>query len=148
MNPDETRYVGGQAPKLGDVVRFIGTDNGLPKDKDLTVTDLKHEGVGFGGGIGSGWRRPCFRLVRRAGEAEVETVSATKPNYYRVSVKGQACDVFDLEEALGLGMKLGTALKYMTRAGDKDPSKHVEDLKKAIECLNREIASIEAKVTK
>lgn len=35
---------------------------------------------------------------------------------------------------------LGNAIKYITRAGLKDPSKTIEDLKKAVWYINREIA--------
>ena len=34
---------------------------------------------------------------------------------------------------------LGNVVKYVSRAGKKDPDKHVEDLKKACSYLNREI---------
>lgn len=34
---------------------------------------------------------------------------------------------------------LGNAIKYISRAGKKDPSKHVEDLEKAIWYINYEI---------
>ena len=38
----------------------------------------------------------------------------------------------------------GNAVKYIVRAGLKDPAKEVEDLKKAIFYLNAEIKEIEA----
>jgi len=143
------KYKTGETPEVGDVVRYIGQDYALPKDRDLVVISLTYDGVGFGTVLGYGWIPEIFDLIRRAeSKPQPEIVSATRPKYYQIKVKGVECDVFDLEEALGLGMKLGTALKYMTRAGEKDPAKHIEDLKKAIECINREIAAIEAKVTK
>lgn len=37
----------------------------------------------------------------------------------------------------------GNAVKYICRAGKKDPSKHVEDLQKAIAYLNREIERVQ-----
>ena len=37
----------------------------------------------------------------------------------------------------------GNAIKYIWRAGEKDPSKEVEDLRKAIWYLQREIERIE-----
>ena len=41
--------------------------------------------------------------------------------------------------AWGLGFNLGNAVKYISRAGKKDPKKVVEDLKKAAFYLNYEI---------
>ncbi|MBQ1776666.1 MAG: DUF3310 domain-containing protein [Acidaminococcaceae bacterium] len=41
----------------------------------------------------------------------------------------------------------GNAVKYIVRAGLKDPTKEVEDLKKAIFYLNAEIKEIEGNVT-
>ena len=38
----------------------------------------------------------------------------------------------------------GNAVKYIVRAGLKDPTKEVEDLKKAIFYLNAEIREIES----
>jgi hypothetical protein len=42
-----------------------------------------------------------------------------------------------------LNYRLGSALKYISRAGRKDPSRTVEDLKKAIFYLDREIEALE-----
>ncbi|WGL30441.1 SaV protein [Synechococcus phage S-CRES1] len=46
-----------------------------------------------------------------------------------------------------LNYRLGSALKYISRAGRKDPSKTVEDLKKSIFYLEREIAALEGAQT-
>ena len=56
-------------------------------------------------------------------------------------------ETIDFIEAKGLDFNLGNAVKYISRAGKKDPSKKVEDLEKARWYLNREIArlSIEKK---
>ena len=43
-------------------------------------------------------------------------------------------------EAWGLGFNLGNALKYISRAGRKDPEKTEEDLQKAIWYINRELS--------
>lgn len=42
-------------------------------------------------------------------------------------------------EAWGLGFCLGNAVKYISRAGRKDPAKEVEDLEKALWYLQREV---------
>lgn len=47
-------------------------------------------------------------------------------------------------EAWQLDFHLGNAVKYIARAGKKDPTKHVEDLKKARWYLERAIARAEA----
>lgn len=46
-------------------------------------------------------------------------------------------------EAWGLGFCLGNAVKYISRAGKKEAAKHVEDLRKAIWHLHREIRKLE-----
>ena len=46
-------------------------------------------------------------------------------------------------EAWGLGFNLGNCVKYISRAGKKDTSKLLEDLKKAQWYLAREISNIE-----
>lgn len=48
-------------------------------------------------------------------------------------------------EAWGLGFCLGNAVKYISRAGKKDPAKTIENLKKAAFYLNREIGNLEKK---
>ncbi len=46
-------------------------------------------------------------------------------------------------EAWGLGFNLGNSVKYIARAGKKDPEKTLEDLKKSRWYLDREIANLE-----
>ena len=58
-----------------------------------------------------------------------------KPDYY----KYRGGDVFDMAKYFGLDFTLGNALKYLLRAGHKDPAKKVEDLNKCIECIKRHI---------
>ena len=48
-------------------------------------------------------------------------------------------------EDWGLGFCLGNSVKYIARAGYKDPAKTIEDLKKARWYLDREIARLEGK---
>jgi len=66
-----------------------------------------------------------------------------KPSHYTDG----GIETIDFIEAKGLDFNLGNAVKYISRAGKKDPSKKVEDLEKARWYLNREIArlSIEKK---
>lgn len=54
-------------------------------------------------------------------------------------------EVIDFIEDKKLNFKTGNAVKYIVRAGKKDPSKYVEDLQKAIWYLKREIAKHDPK---
>jgi hypothetical protein len=47
-------------------------------------------------------------------------------------------------EAWNLGFCLGNTVKYISRSGKKDPTKELEDLKKAAWYLTREIKRREA----
>lgn len=51
-------------------------------------------------------------------------------------------EVIDFIEDKKLGFNLGNCVKYIARAGKKDPDKHIEDLKKAAWYLDREINNI------
>ena len=48
-------------------------------------------------------------------------------------------EVIDFIDDKKLGFSLGNAVKYISRAGKKDPDSFVEDLKKAVWYLNHEI---------
>lgn len=52
-------------------------------------------------------------------------------------------EVWDYIIDQGLSYCLGDAVKYISRAGKKDPTTAVQDLKKAINFINREIQRIE-----
>lgn len=54
-------------------------------------------------------------------------------------------EVIEAIEDWGLGFHLGNTLKYVARAGKKDPSKEVEDLQKAQWYLARKIELLMAK---
>lgn len=57
------------------------------------------------------------------------------PSYYN---RGKI-EVWEFIEDQGLDYHTGNAVKYIARAGYKDPSKEVEDLQKAIAFLERKI---------
>lgn len=63
------------------------------------------------------------------------------PGYYN---RGQI-EVIDAIEDWQLGFHLGSAVKYIARAGYKDPAKTVQDLKKTVWYLNRHINSLEGR---
>ena len=52
-------------------------------------------------------------------------------------------EVIEYIEDKKLGYHLGNAVKYISRAGKKDPAKTVEDLKKAMWYINRQIELLE-----
>ncbi len=52
-------------------------------------------------------------------------------------------EVIDFIEDKKLGYHLGNAVKYISRAGKKDPEKTAEDLRKAVWYLNRYIEKLE-----
>lgn len=59
---------------------------------------------------------------------------STNPDYYRRSI-----EVIDFIETYELNFNLGNAVKYISRAGHKNPDTEIEDLKKAVWYLEREI---------
>lgn len=58
------------------------------------------------------------------------------PSHY---CDGRKYEPIDVIMDWKLDMCKGNALKYISRAGRKDPSKEIEDLQKAIFYLNKEI---------
>lgn len=54
-------------------------------------------------------------------------------------------EVIDFIEDKNLSFHRGNAIKYIARAGKKDQSKEIEDLKKAAWYIDREIKRLEAK---
>lgn len=79
---------------------------------------------------------------RETREARKPENPATPP-YYRFRIKGIDCDVFDIAKSAGLTPAATMALKYLLRAGKKDGA--VDDLRKCIRCVEREIELGEGK---
>ena len=52
-------------------------------------------------------------------------------------------EVIDFIEDKGLNFHRGNAVKYIARAGKKDPAKEIEDLQKAVWYLNHEIGRLQ-----
>ena len=67
--------------------------------------------------------------------------SVAHPDHYQMG----GIEVIDAIEAWGFGegFNKGNAIKYIARAGRKDPLKEVEDLKKARQYIDFEIARLE-----
>lgn len=63
--------------------------------------------------------------------------SVDHPSHY---AEGRRYEPIVVIEAWGLGFNLGNALKYISRAGRKDPAKIEEDLRKAIWYIDRELS--------
>lgn len=51
-------------------------------------------------------------------------------------------EVIDFIEQKNLNFHRGNAVKYIARAGKKDPAKEIEDLEKAVWYLQREIEKL------
>lgn len=65
--------------------------------------------------------------------------SVDHPDHY---LKSTGHEVIDVIRAWKLNFELGNAVKYIARAGRKNPEKYIEDLKKAIWYINEEIEQI------
>ena len=63
------------------------------------------------------------------------------PSYY---TDGKI-EVIEYIEDKKLGYCLGNAIKYISRAGKKDPAKEIEDLRKADWYINRRIQELETR---
>ena len=67
-----------------------------------------------------------------------ETVN--HPNHY---LANSGIEVIDAIEAWNLNFSRGNAIKYIARAGIKNPDKEIEDLEKAVWYINREIERLQ-----
>lgn len=74
-------------------------------------------------------------LSRPAAEENTEPDAVNHPSHYNTG----KIEVIDFIEDQGLGFNLGNVVKYTARAGKKDPTKTLEDLRKAAFYLDREI---------
>lgn len=90
--------------------------------------------------------KPCIECISRSNETNYEPVEAgndndivNRPAHY---TDGKI-ETIEFIEDKKLGFCLGNAIKYISRAGKKDPTKTVEDLKKAIWYINRRIKELE-----
>ena len=136
--------------KLGDLVIFkeplMGAESKEVFKKcdvrRIVATDEKNYFVdNFGGTVKVKHKDlECVtRIYSEAVEGEANEITdngnTIRPGYYQ-SAMG---DVFDIANAYGLDMPLGTAVKYILRAGKKDKEKEIEDLQKAVRCIERAI---------
>ena len=85
-----------------------------------------------------------MKLVSRAQLERVHGAAddnVSHPSYY---TDGQI-EVSDFIADKNLNFFRGNVIKYICRAGKKDPGKEIEDLKKAQWYINREIERVEGK---
>lgn len=86
------------------------------------------------------WQKAAaVQAARVDGRPPSDTVA--HPSYYNTG----KFEVIEVIHDWKLGFDLGNAVKYIARAGRKDPAKTIEDLKKAIFYINDEIKRLEAK---
>ena len=95
------------------------------------------------GGLSWGaWGECAVELVRAADVAQEEANEASdaiNPAHYQGFSNG--AQVVDITE--NLNFNRGNAVKYLARAGAKDPAKEIEDVKKAIWYAQRELVRLE-----
>lgn len=72
--------------------------------------------------------------------------SVDHPNHY--GGKDNEYEAIKVIDAWNLGFSLGNTVKYISRAGKKDPSKELEDLKKAAWYLQHHITRLEGNLVK
>ena len=72
-----------------------------------------------------------------------ETDNNIVPNHYKGDFTD--IDVIDAAKIFNMNFNLGNVLKYIVRAGIKDPDKEIQDLEKASEYLKREIEFLKNK---
>ena len=70
---------------------------------------------------------------------KVKRSNVDHPSLY---LKDSGHEVIDVIEAWGLNFNLGNAIKYIARAGKKDPKKYKEDLNKAVWYINNQISKL------
>lgn len=76
-------------------------------------------------------------LDKTSSKADVKD-NVNHPAHYKTG----GIETIDFIEAKSLNYNLGNVVKYITRAGVKDKTKHIEDLEKGAWYLAREIANL------
>lgn len=82
----------------------------------------------------------AFEMMQTLKEKTAEPDMVNHPKHY--GGKDNQYEAIKVINAWKLNFNLGSVLKYISRAGKKDPSKLVEDLEKAQFYLNNEIEEI------
>lgn len=84
---------------------------------------------------------PCPVVVAGVGKDALTIEAVDHPAHYAAS----SVEVIDAIEAWELGFCLGNTVKYVARAGKKDPAKELEDCRKAAWYLQRHIKNLETR---
>lgn len=87
------------------------------------------------------WLNPGFTAITYLGDRREDTSLVNHPGYY--GGETSAYETIKVIEAWGLGFNLGNTVKYISRAGRKDKTKELEDLRKALWYLKRHIETLE-----
>jgi hypothetical protein len=77
-----------------------------------------------------------------AGSVSAEPEAVNHPAHYGGA--DNPYEAIKVIEAWGLGFNVGNAVKYLSRAGKKEPAKLIEDLEKARWYLDRAISNAKA----
>ena len=111
-----------------------GLADELEKNEEKAVEEEVHDAVK---NSCKEFKNVCEEFEERANKAGWSCTPSpdmvNSPSHY----KGHKFEVIDIIEDFDLNFRKGNALKYLLRAGHKDD--YVQDLKKAIWYLNREI---------
>ena len=79
----------------------------------------------------------------KSGRGNQPAEAVNHPTHY--GGESNVYEAIKVIEAWDLDFCLGNAVKYISRAGKKDPSKELEDLNKAIWYLKRRVEQIQKK---
>jgi hypothetical protein len=80
-------------------------------------------------------------LLRHLSKTQPHKEMVNHPTHY--GGENSVYEAIKVIEAWDLDFCLGNAVKYISRAGKKDPAKELEDLNKAVWYLNRRIQQIQ-----
>jgi hypothetical protein len=121
--------------RVGDKVRITESDGAAPPGTEVVVESVSDDGF-----LRYAWAEHGSRWASASGHWEVITENdpVSHPSHY---TSGKI-EVLDFIEDQKLGFHRGNAVKYIARAGKKDPDKVVEDIRKAIFYLERYIAKV------
>lgn len=108
----------------GESVNYVWVDDKAFKQPESTITVSGFNGEKYYMGLNE--------------ESEEETVN--HPNHYGGDTVYEAIKVI---EAWELGFCLGNTVKYISRAGKKDKTKEIEDIRKALWYLQRHLDNLE-----
>lgn len=132
--------------------QFDGDDRGKLQQSHPAAAPQEQRFTGATRGIQRAFDDKCPTpgCPYMAGHMEVCKVPEKKPEAVNhpshYGGKDNLYEVRKVIRAWGLGFNLGNAVKYIGRAGKKDPSKHIEDLEKAIFYINDEIEFLKSQV--